>query len=111
MQISNQTCKRLALRKSTHVCVRHNVRVAAAQLHLLVFAALNAARRKAVQFVHLNVIFFRKTAIPLLDAYITRFRIVFDIFHRQLPPGELTAQKIAQNCHRNKLIVDELVDL
>lgn len=65
--------------------------------------------------MHLDVILFRKTTVSLLDTYITCLRIVFDIFHRQLPPGGINGSENCTKltCHGDKLIlvVDELVDL
>lgn len=58
------------------------MRIAAAQPHLLVFAALHGAGAEAVMFMHLDVILFRKATVPLRHANIARFRIVLDIFHR-----------------------------
>lgn len=68
----------------TYIRVRHDMWIAAAQLRLLIFAALNGAGGEAVILVDLDVVLLGKATIPLLHAHVFSFGIVLNVLDCQL---------------------------
>ena len=75
---------RIKKKEKTDVRVGNNVRIASTQFDLFIFTALHRTGWEAVKLVDLNIIFFRKATVPLLNAYVMHLELVFNIFHCQL---------------------------
>lgn len=96
----------------SYVRIRHDMRVASTQLHLLVFATLNGTSREAIIFVDLDVILFWKAAVSLCNAHVPRFRIVLNIFDRQLTSvKKYSLRFVFKADDHSLLVVNKLIDL
>lgn len=106
-------CKLWRLMIQSYVRIRHDMRVASTQLHLLVFATLNGTSREAIIFVDLDVILFWKAAVSLCYAHVPRFRIVLNIFDRQLTSVKKYSLRFVFKADDDQslLVVNKLIDL